>query len=177
MIITSLISWILVPKFACSPGLPACTHSLSSSAATCCTKESNYGWRYALFTLGGLSVLAFLARFVLFTFHESPKFLVSKGRDAEAIRVVHAVARFNGVSTGVEIRELEDVDTRIARAGKGRCDEIEEGQQDQDQSTKRTVRAGGHVGHLKILFGTASMARLTALTWLCYAADYWCATC
>lgn len=30
-----------------------------------------------------------------------------------------------------------------------------------------------YVGHLGVLFSTWGMARLTVLTWICYAADYW----
>lgn len=98
VVITSLFSWALIPSHSCTTSLPACSHlapGITPSASTCCTKQSNYGWRYALFTLGALSVLAFVARFGLFTFHESPKFLVSKGRDEEAVQVVKAVRAFN----------------------------------------------------------------------------------
>ena len=38
------------------------------------------------------------------------------------------------------------------------------------------VKAKGakkYVGHLGVLFSTWGMARLTVLTWICYAADYW----
>ncbi|EKM56231.1 uncharacterized protein PHACADRAFT_196290 [Phanerochaete carnosa HHB-10118-sp] len=99
VITTSLISWSLVPTFACSTALPACS-ALSPatpvSAGTCCTRSLNAGWRYALYTLGALSVAAFFARFFLFTFYESPMFLVGKGRYAEACEVVRCIARVNG---------------------------------------------------------------------------------
>jgi MFS family permease len=66
VIICSLISWGLVPKYACETGLPSC-HSVSPGGA-CCTKSSNYGWRYAVFCIGGISIAAFVARYiVLFT--------------------------------------------------------------------------------------------------------------
>ena len=89
-----------MPNFVCNASLPACSslrHSPAPiNASTCRTRGSNAGWRYALYTLGGLSVLAFFARFFLFTFYESPKFLVSKGRDAEACEVIRCVAAVNG---------------------------------------------------------------------------------
>jgi hypothetical protein len=168
VIITSLISWGLVPTFACAQDLPACSQlssSLTPDSTTCCTRTSNAGWRYALFTLGGLSVFAFVARFFLFTFYESPKFLVAKGRDKQAVEVVRAVARVNGVETALTEEELKEVESRFAACGKGGSE---------GASGKRVGGGSGPVGHLKILFGSAAMVRLTVLTWVCYAADYWC---
>ena len=128
-------------------------------------------------------MLAFTARFVLFTFYESPKFLVSRGKDREAVEVVHAVAGFNGAQTGLKVAELEEVDgwfERRERKGEGRrsgegsgdVEEIE----DVEVREEKKKRKGGvaHMEHLKILFGSAAMVRLTVLTWVCYAADYWC---
>lgn len=177
VIITSLISWALVPKFACGPSLPACSQlpsSLAPSDATCCTKASNYGWRYSLFTIGGLSVLAFIGRFVLFTFHESPKFLVSKGRDAEAVRVVHAIGAVNGAEhVGLTLRDLEEVDERFSSKGgsegEGVVVSVEE-----VVGGKRTRALKRNFGHVGALFSSPAMVRLTVLTWVCYAADYWC---
>lgn len=41
-------------------------------------------------------MIEFLIRFVLFTIYESPKYLMGKGRDEDAVRIVHEVARRNG---------------------------------------------------------------------------------
>jgi len=65
------------------------------------------GWRYFLITIGGITLLMFLARFVLFTIFESPKYLVGKGRDEEAVRVVHEVARRNGKTSDLTIEQLK----------------------------------------------------------------------
>lgn len=61
-----------------------------------CRREDNMGWRYFVLTMGGTSFLLFLVRFVCFTVYESPKFLMGKGQDEEAVKVVHEVARRNG---------------------------------------------------------------------------------
>ncbi|KAF7795302.1 hypothetical protein EIP86_006456 [Pleurotus ostreatoroseus] len=159
VIITSLLSWALIPRFACQTDLPACSHVANPSSATCCTKADNYGWRYALFTIGGLSVAAFFARFVLFTFHESPKFLVTRGHDRRAVEVVEAVARFNGRQCTLSTRDLEE------------CDKAESDADGEGEPEKKTRKA--RVGHLGMLFSSWSMIRLTLLTWVCYAADYW----
>ncbi|KAI0341309.1 MFS general substrate transporter [Trametopsis cervina] len=243
VIITSLLSWALVPKFACTAGLPACFNldpGIPVSADTCCTKASNYGWRYTLFTLGGLSVLAFVARFGLFTFEESPKFLVGKGRDQEAVDVVRRVRAFNDKKTmtswgraiwsrrthedredevddgdAAEVLSLEDLDAcekeweerERASLECAECDAVDgqglprppttsaagpsssssgsagngkKGEEDVEArlppAKAEAVKVTGikkYVGHLSALFSTWGMARLTILTWICYAADYW----
>jgi hypothetical protein len=53
------------------------------------------GWRYTLIILGGTTLVVFFLRFFVFTFQESPKFLVSRGREEEAIQVLHNIAKFN----------------------------------------------------------------------------------
>lgn len=53
------------------------------------------GWRYTLIILGGTTLVVFFLRYFVFTFRESPKFLVSRGREEEAIDVLHKIAKFN----------------------------------------------------------------------------------
>jgi len=53
------------------------------------------GWRYLLIILGGMTLLIFFLRYFVFNFHESPKFLLSKGKEQEAIDVLHKIAKFN----------------------------------------------------------------------------------
>ena len=49
-----------------------------------------------MIVMGGISLFEFIIRFVFFTVFESPKFHMGKGNDAEAVRIVHEVARRNG---------------------------------------------------------------------------------
>lgn len=71
-----------------------------------CTREQNMGWRWFLITMGGLTVLMFLARIGFFTIYESPKYLMGKGCDEEAVRIVHEVARRNGKTTWLTLDAL-----------------------------------------------------------------------
>lgn len=114
-------------------------------------------------------MLAFLARFVLFSFHESPKFLVAKGRDRQAVEVVRAVAKFNGKRVGLAVEHLEACE-RVANDDD--VNDSASGSEEGEVREKKVRRVPG--GHLRMLFGTWTMARLTVLTWICYAADYWC---
>ena len=53
------------------------------------------GWRYEFIILGLLTLTVFFLRFAVFNFYESPKYLLGKGREAEAIEVLHKIAKFN----------------------------------------------------------------------------------
>lgn len=216
-----------------------------------------------------------MARFGLFTFHESPKFLISKGRDEEAVEVVKHVRAFNrrkgfGFSKlwkrSADVRAEEESvdDDLLTMEDLQECERVwEERQRDHERfermscdtcdcececelgdgieagsgqarfidglpamsggsnaaeigrllagavptsvhmktnsdeglvvsTSKHDVEApvrrpgpGGRTahdegggwqrqfGHLKALFSTWGMVRLTLLTWICYIADYW----
>ena len=61
--------------------------------------SDEWGWRYLILTMGALTMVMFICRFFLFHLFESPKFLLSKGRQAEAVAVVHGIAYFNKRTT------------------------------------------------------------------------------
>ena len=56
--------------------------------------------------MGGVALMMFIGRFVFFTIFESPKFLMGKGNDSEAVRIVHEVARRNGKASSLTLEEL-----------------------------------------------------------------------
>ena len=55
----------------------------------------NMGWRYEVIVLGCVTLVVFFLRYFVFPFHESPKFLISSGKEAEVIEVLHKIAKFN----------------------------------------------------------------------------------
>jgi hypothetical protein len=81
------------PAWRCDPSLKSC-HAVGAGEA-CCTVESNMGWRYNVIVLGGLTLVVFFLRFFVFKFHESPKYLLARGKEAEAIEVLHRIAKYN----------------------------------------------------------------------------------
>ena len=89
-VIATLIAWPLLGDLTCQEG-------------EVCTRGKNMGWRYFIITMGGISMIEFLIRFVCFTVFESPKYLMGKGRDEDAVRVVQEVARRNGKTTDCTI--------------------------------------------------------------------------
>jgi MFS family permease len=80
-------------KWRCDPKLPSC--AAVGAGEACCTVSSNMGWRYNLIVLGCMTLAIFFLRYFVFKFHESPKFLLSRGKEAEAIAVLHRIAKFN----------------------------------------------------------------------------------
>ncbi|OQE26733.1 hypothetical protein PENSTE_c005G03267 [Penicillium steckii] len=94
VVVASAIAYGTAAKYRCDVGLPACNTVKPGEA--CCTVSSNMGWRYEVIVIGAMTFALFGARFLLFRFYESPKFLVSKGREQDAIDVLHKIAKFNG---------------------------------------------------------------------------------
>ena len=94
-VVATLVAWPLLGDLTCS------------QTEKPCLKSENMGWRYFLIAMGGLTLLMFLVRFVLFTIYESPKYLMSKGRDEEAVRVIHEVARRNKKTATISVEDLK----------------------------------------------------------------------
>ncbi|KAK0497505.1 MFS general substrate transporter [Armillaria luteobubalina] len=73
----SLVAWPLIGNYSCETNHVPCPRS------------ANQGWRYFLFAMGGLMMLLWAIRFFIFKLYESPKYLMGRGRDTEAVEVVH----------------------------------------------------------------------------------------
>lgn len=78
------------------------------------------GWRYLVIVLGAVTLFIFFIRFFIFTFHESPKFLLSQGKEAEVIEVLHKIAKFNMCEppalTLEHFAEIEQTSTLVSAA-------------------------------------------------------------
>jgi len=101
------IYWALAQVFATLVAWPLLGNLTCQQTDTTCTRGENMGWRYFMIVMGGVALLMFIGRFVFFTIFESPKFLMGKGRDTDAVRIVHEVARRNGKECSLTIEELE----------------------------------------------------------------------
>lgn len=97
VVVASAIAYGTAARYRCDPALLACNDSTLAPGGACCTVGSNMGWRYCVLILGSMTLLVFIVRFFIFPFHESPKFLLSKGREQEAIDVLIKIAKFNRV--------------------------------------------------------------------------------
>ncbi|KAF2185547.1 MFS general substrate transporter [Zopfia rhizophila CBS 207.26] len=96
-LVASLIAWGFIPTYSCPDD------------ATSCSSDENWGWRYFVLTLGTLTFIMFVCRFFLFHLFESPKFLLSRGRQSEAVAVVHGIAYHNKSQTWLTEQILNEI--------------------------------------------------------------------
>ncbi|CAD6581365.1 MAG: hypothetical protein TREMPRED_002987, partial [Tremellales sp. Tagirdzhanova-0007] len=94
VVAASGIAYGTAAKYRCDVTLPSCR--AVASGTPCCTVSSNLGWRIEFIVLGGVTLLIFFLRYFVFSFQESPKFLLSVGKEQEAIDVLHRIAKYNG---------------------------------------------------------------------------------
>lgn len=77
-----------------------------------CEYHDNLGWRYCFWTYGAINFAMFLGRFI-FPLHESPKYLIGRGRDAEAVQVLHKIAAYNKTSTWLTLAHFQQIDNDL----------------------------------------------------------------
>ena len=139
-LVATLIAWPILGNLTCQQ-------------KAVCTRSKNMGWRYFQITMGGIAMIMFFIRFVLFTIYESPKYLMGKGRDEEAVRVVHEVARRNGKTSPLTIEDLKA------------CEAVAGGVQQQVDAAAILKRKMEKLNltHLRALFATKKLAYSTTL--------------
>ncbi|KAG5643720.1 hypothetical protein DXG03_009709 [Asterophora parasitica] len=102
--------------------------------------------------MGGLMFVLWGIRFFLFKLWESPKYLMGRGRDEEAVDVVHKVAEYNGKTSTLTLEDLK-------RAGTlGGADDV-------DTTAKAAVSRQLQKfdsNHVKNLFATRKLAYSTS---------------
>ncbi|KAJ1330868.1 MFS-type transporter-like protein [Microdochium nivale] len=145
------IDWAIAQVIATLVAWPLLGYRTCQSASTvACTREANMGWRYFMLAMGGLTLLMFVLRFFFFTIFESPKYHMGKGRDDEAVRIVHEVARRNGTTSPLTIDDLKACEPpgHVARTGAS-------------DAVKRKLEAV-NLSHVRALFSTRKLAYSTA---------------
>ncbi len=118
------------------------------------------GWRYFLYTMGGLMMLMFVLRFFVFHMYESPKYLMGRGRDEEAVEIVHKVARYNGRTSSLTLEMLKDVER--THGGSNGVDEKPALDTSAKAAVLRKLNMFSGV-HVKSLFATRKLAYSTTL--------------
>jgi MFS family permease len=121
---------------------------------------ADQGWRYFVLTIGIITFAMFLVRFFLFHMFESPKYLLSRGRQAEAVAVVQGIALKNNKKTWLteEILDavVEDTAPRVRRR----------------LSTRNIIRnklASFSAERIRPLFNNRKLGLTTALIWFAWA--------
>ncbi|KAI1093211.1 MFS general substrate transporter [Rostrohypoxylon terebratum] len=119
------------------------------------------GWRYFVTTIGLITFGMFLVRFAMFRVYESPKYLLSQGRQSEAVAVVHGIAYRNGKMTWLTeeildaVADVEGTDRTSARVSATNI-------------IKQNLTSFSF-GRLRPLFQTRKLGIATLLIWFCWS--------
>lgn len=155
------IDWALAQVFATLVAWPLLGDLTCEEKDPNCTKSKNMGWRYLMIVLGGVAMAMFFGRFIFFTIYESPKFLMGKGQDEEAVKVVHEVARRNGKTSTLTLDELQACNS-LALPG------TTPQRSHAAAAVKRNLEKI-NLTHVKALFATPKLAYSTTLITLVWA--------
>ncbi|KAF8423403.1 membrane transporter [Tirmania nivea] len=150
--IAGLVAWPLLGNFSCETSVG-------------CTRENNMGWRYVWWTLGGLVFLMSIARVVIVRLEETPKYLLSKGKDEEVVTLLTSLAEKYGRLCSLTIATLKECgEVKMVREERERASRQREGY-------CREVRKGWRQlkGHFRGLFLDRTMGITTGLIWLSWA--------
>ncbi|KAF2748070.1 MFS general substrate transporter [Sporormia fimetaria CBS 119925] len=170
------VDWALAQVFATLVAWPLIGHMTCEDDETC-TKGRNMGWRYYMIVMGGVAMIMFFLRFVCFTIFESPKYLMGKGRDDEAVRVVHEVARRNRTTTWLTLDDLQACDRLAATTNTNNvaapsavqsANPVPSRKPTLMQTLKRSFAEVNYT-HIRALFRTRKLALSTTLIILIWA--------
>ncbi|ODN76288.1 hypothetical protein L202_06217 [Cryptococcus amylolentus CBS 6039] len=163
VVVASAIAFGTAARYRCDTDLDSCKNVADGEA--CCSVSSNMGWRYEFIILGCMTLLVFFVRYFIFTFHESPKFLLSKGRYEEAIEVLHKIAAFNKMPpptlTAEQLYAIDREHNINAPTNMATAKHV------------WTHRVLGSFKHLKGLFTNRLQMFIFALLAVAYMGDYW----
>ncbi|EAU30752.1 conserved hypothetical protein [Aspergillus terreus NIH2624] len=153
-LIVSLLAWVFLANYSCP----------TDATPETCVRRENMGWRYTLITLGALSLAFTFIRIFVFRLPETPRYLLSQGKDQAAVDAVNYVARQNGKEEPLTIGMLRDIDYRLGTASPER--------EATGLSTTEIIRENFkdfRGSHYQALFATRQLSRHTILVWV----DHW----
>ena len=156
-LIASLVAWGFIATYSCPADVTAC--SLTPVGQPCCTKDLNMGWRYMNITLGAFTFVMFVCRFFFFHLYESPKFLLSRGRQAEAVATVRGIAYSNGSKTWLTEEILDAIGGSNDVAGGAKLSRKEVVARFFSKFSKDRIAP---------LFSTRKLGSMTVLIWICW---------
>ncbi|EGY20784.1 hypothetical protein VD0002_g3566 [Verticillium dahliae] len=137
-VVANLVAWPLLGNLTCQQD-------------TVCRKRDNMGWRWFTITMGGITAVMFLVRFAAFKIFESPKYLMGKGRDEDAVRIVHEVARRNNKTTSLTLADLKACEPEGYVA------------QTNVSAAAKRYAAKLNFSHIRVLFSTRKLGLSTGL--------------
>ena len=114
-----------------------------------------------MYCMGGIMLVLSFLRFAVFRLYESPKYLMGRGRDAEAVEVVHRLAAYNGTTSRLTLEMLRapERDAVAVPGAEPRIDTSARG------ALLRKLRVLSTT-HVRSLFATRKLAFSTSLLML-----------
>lgn len=127
-----------------------------------------------MITLGATAIAFGLIRILFFRIPESPRYLISKGRDAEAVEAVSYIAKYNGKTTSLTLDMLQNIDVQYGNrvSSEPQTSEIESGNPKSNKaglSYMQLLRESFKdydTGTVSKLFAGRKMAQHTSVTFL-----------
>ncbi|KAL4802004.1 hypothetical protein BDV18DRAFT_167120 [Aspergillus unguis] len=148
-LIVSLLAWVFLANFSCP----------TDATPENCDRSENMGWRYTLITLGGLALAFTIIRIFVFKLPETPRYLLSQGKDQAVVDTVNYVARQNGKPEPLTLSMFQAIDVRLGinpsseEIGLSKREIVKENMKDFKGS------------HYKALFATRKLSLHTVLIW------------
>lgn len=134
---------------------------------------ADQGWRWFIFAIGIITLGMFAMRFFVFHLFESPKYLLSRGRQTEAVAVVHGLAHRNGAKTWLTEAVLDAVVDDAGAATRSHDGSGGGGGGSMPTlSTKSVLQARFEkfsAARLRPLFSNRRLGLATGLVWFCWA--------
>ena len=174
-LVASLVAWAFIANYSCDGNQ---SNTPMGPDTVACDTSRNMGWRYTFYTLGALTFFMFVCRFFVFRLPESPKYYLSKGRDAEAVAVIKEIARRNGTPLGDDIISVEIFRSAAGQEADMDAREVEEEPQGLKGLASLPARFLGNfkgvsftpdLSHVKPLFYGWKMGLTTTILWALWA--------
>ncbi|KAK0706066.1 major facilitator superfamily domain-containing protein [Lasiosphaeria miniovina] len=116
-----------------------------------CTKYSNMGWRYVMFTSGAIVLVMSILRVTVIRLKETPKYLLGVGEDAKVVETLQFLATKHGRSCSLTLEKLDACGVVTGAHSRKRF------------SLDETLI------HLRGLFATPKISTSTLLVWVSWA--------
>ena len=140
-LIAGLFAWAFLPNYSCSD-------------ASDCTRANNQGWRYIWYTSGAFVFVLSVLRITIVRLEETPKFLISEGRDEEAVQVLHNIADRYHRPCSLTVERLQAYGITSAR------------EKTTVELSQRLISPKEVAFHFQGLYATRKMGLSTSLVWL-----------
>lgn len=123
--------------------------------------------------MGAITLLVFFLRLFLFRLQESPKFLLYRGHDEKAIKVIQHVAQVNNKPCNLTIESFSRLSNDTGSTGSSSSGSPILGSGAKQAASGVREKISLEWQRYKLLFANATMIRLTILLLVIYAFDFW----